>query len=128
MRLNEVADFTRIQPFPDATNETSLYIGTKVSAASEARFARVPLEIWSPRVTPRINPRAELPRVIDQTAIANGVACPVGTWGSPLWTGDELAFREARALRGCSQVYLDASHRGTVTDLARVYWVKVERY
>jgi hypothetical protein len=59
--------------------------------------------------------------------VVDGVACPVSDWGSPLWTGDKQAFKQSRTLRGRSE-YLQAAHRGTVTDLARVYWVKVEKY
>src|SRR5205807_171042 len=59
--------------------------------------------------------------------VAQGVACPVADWGSPLWTGDNKGFKESRVLRGHSE-YLQSAHRGTISDLARLYWVKVERY
>lgn len=127
LRMDEIVDLTRIQPFPDATNETSIYIGTKVAAAQEAIVEQVPQYSWEPKRSPRINPRAELAEVCGQTEIVKGMAGPVSDWGSPLWTGDQEAFSEARALRGKSS-YLAAAHRGTVSDLARVYWVKVECY
>jgi methylase of polypeptide subunit release factors len=127
LRVDEISDLTRIQPFPDATNATSLYIGTKVATAAEAKFTQVPEEIWAPTRSARIDPRADLGDVLQEASIAKGVACPVSEWGSPLWTGDEGAFEESRALRGRS-AYLADAHRGTISDLARVYWVKVERY
>jgi hypothetical protein len=65
--------------------------------------------------------------VLNNTTVVEGVASPVSDWGSPLWTGDKDAFKESRALRGRSE-YLQFAHRGTISDLARVYWVKVEKY
>ena len=57
----------------------------------------------------------------------DGFACPVGDWGTPLFTGDREHFAQSSFLRG-SSFYLDFAHRGTISDCARVYWVKVERY
>lgn len=127
LRVDEIGDLTGIQPFPDATNETSIYVGTKVTTAKKAVFEHVPQYLWVPKRSPRINPRADLAEVLDQINIVKGMACPVSDWGSPLWTGDQSAFSESKVLRGKSP-YLTAAHRGTISDLARVYWVKVERY
>ena len=120
MRVEEIGDLTRIQPFPDATNETSIYIGTKVAKAKKAVFKEVPLYFWLPKGSPRINPRCDLAEVADRTSVVKGMACPVSDWGSPLWTGDQSAFPESKVLRGKSP-YLSAAHRGTISDLASVY-------
>ncbi|HEX3948227.1 MAG TPA: N-6 DNA methylase [Steroidobacteraceae bacterium] len=127
IRTNKIADLRRIQPFPDATNETSIYIGTKVASFENAIFSQIPAETWIPKKSPRTNPLTNLQDVLSDMTIVKGVACPVSAWGSPLWTGDKNAFRESRLLRGQSS-YLRNAHRGTISDLARVYWVKVERY
>jgi len=127
IRVDAIADLRRIQPFPDATNETGIYIATKVASAREAVFEQVPGETWVPRGSGRVDPLAKLRDVLESSNVIEGVACPVSDWGSPLWTGDRQAFDESRALRGRSE-YLRRAHRGTVSDLARVYWVKVERY
>ena len=47
--------------------------------------------------------------------------------GYSFFTGDIAHFRQSAFLRGNSH-YLHASHRGTISDCARVYWVKVVRY
>lgn len=127
LRMDTLADLRRIQPFPDATNETSIYIATKVASAKKAKFDQIPEEMWIPKQSNRIDPLARLHDVLDNTTVVEGVACPVSDWGSPLWTGDKQSFKEARALRGQSD-YLQRAHRGTISDLARVYWVKVEKY
>ncbi len=125
--VNEIADLTHLQPFPDATNETAIYIATKVPNGADVEFDRIPHEIWFPQTSGRIDPRIPLQEVLQQIQVKQGLACPVSDWGSPLWTGDRSAFRESSALRGRS-LYLKRSHRGTISDLARVFWVKVERY
>ncbi|MGH7960409.1 MAG: hypothetical protein ACRERD_01100 [Candidatus Binatia bacterium] len=57
----------------------------------------------------------------------DGAACPVGEWGTPLFTGNFAHFNASAFLRGKSP-YLAYSHRGTISDCARVYWVKVLKY
>lgn len=127
VRMDSLADLRQIQPFPDATNETAIYIATKVASTKSAEFDQVPEETWISKNSVRIDPLATLDNVLEGMTVLDGVACPVSDWGSPLWTGDKRAFKESRPLRGRSE-YLHAAHRGTVTDLARVYWVKVEKY
>jgi len=127
LRMDALADLRRVQPFPDATNETSIYIGTKVPSEQDAVFQQVAAETWLPKNSARIDPRTSLDDVLRDINVVQGVACPVSDWGSPLWTGDKEAFKESSVLRGHSE-YLERSHRGTISDLARVYWVKVERY
>ena len=118
---------TGIQPFPDATNETSIYIATKVAPADKARFGETHYENWEPKDVVRIDPRTSLSEVLKSVKIRDGVACPVSDWGSPFWTGDSSSFKESVGMRGKSS-YLKSAHRGTISDLARVYWVKVEKY
>lgn len=128
LRMTELADLSHLQPFPDATNETSIYVATKVQTAQQAEFSAIPHETWLAQDSSgRIDPQMSLSSVLGQIAVRAGQACPVADWGSPLWTGDKQAFQEASALRGRSD-YLEAAHRGTISDLARVFWVKVERY
>ncbi|HET7062618.1 MAG TPA: N-6 DNA methylase [Nitrosospira sp.] len=127
LRMTALSDLRSIQPFPDATNETSIYLATKVGATKDAKFKSIPTETWTPKGSGRINPRASLTSVLDSVSITQGFAFPVSDWGSPLWTGDKSRFDESRNLQGRSP-YLDNAHRGTISDLARVYWVKVEKY
>ncbi len=127
LRMDEITNLTRLQPFPDATNETSIYIATKVAKAEVARFSETQYESWLPNGVVRVDPRSTLPEVLRSMDIRKGVACPVTDWGSPLWTGETAAFTESSVMRGNSP-YLEAAHRGTISDLARVFWVKVEQY
>lgn len=127
LKMTALADLRRIQPFPDATNETSIYLATKVGAKQGVTFKSIPAETWIPKGSSRINPQASLESVLSDISLANGFAFPVSEWGSPLWTGSKGDFNESRNLRGHSP-YLQNAHRGTISDLARVYWVKVEKY
>ena len=75
----------------------------------------------------RIPTRATLKEVYGWCDILDGTASPVGDWGTPLFTGSARDFAGASFLRGSSEYYASA-RRGTVSDLARVYWVKVLKY
>ena len=126
--IEMIEDLTRLQPFPDASNQTSVYVATKVNAVSKARFERVDCKIWEPlRGRSRISPNASLASVYESCKIRDGIACPVREWGTPLFTGSPNHFERAAFLRGQSD-YLERAHRGTVSDCARVYWVKVLKY
>lgn len=127
IRMDSIEDVSSIQPFPDASNETGLYLATKVESYAQAPFDQIPCRIWEPSNSSRIDPTLSLFQVLTQVRIQEGVACPVAGFGSPLWTGDIAKFRSVQFLRGSSR-YLQVAHRGTVNDLARVYWVKVEKY
>lgn len=128
LRMTRIENLTNIQPFPDATNETAIYISRKVESVEEARFDRVPYGIWhAERGRSRINPNTSLLDVRQYCKIKEGAACPVGDWGSPLFSGDMAHFQQASFLRGIS-AYLQSAHRGTVSDCARVFWLKVLRY
>ena len=128
LRLTRIEDLTSIQPFSDATNETAIYIARKVNEERDARFDRVPCGVWIPtRGKTRIPQNAPLQQVYEWCEIVEGAACPVGDWGSPLFTGDMAHFQNASFLRGHSP-YLHHAHRGTISDCARVFWVKVLRY
>jgi len=127
VRLDQIEDLTAIQPFPDASNETAIYIATKVESTAEAEFSEVPCRIWSPKKSTRINPALSLAEVLEQVSFADGEACPVAEFGSPLFMGKKTDYDEVAVLRGKSE-YLLQAHRGTVSDLARVFWVRIERY
>ena len=128
LRTLLIEDMTNIQPFPDATNQTGVYVAEKVKSHKAAIWDRVPCNIWKPHNhVVRIPPTASLAEVRSLVSVLPGSACPVGSWGSPLFTGDRSHYEDAAFLKGSSP-YLDDAHRGTVSDCARVYWVKVLRY
>ena len=128
LNIRHIEDMTRIQPFPDATNATALYIAQKVRPSSKAKFRKTVCKLWNPLTgKSRISSSSSLNEVYEVCDIEDGVACPIGEWGTPLFTGDVKHFKQSAYLRGSSQ-YLQTSHRGTVSDLARVYWVKVLRF
>lgn len=128
LRITTIEDLTRLQPFPDATNETAVYVAKKVRPASRAHFRQTDCKIWVPqRGKSRIPAAASLDQVYEWCEILDGAACPVREWGTPLFTGDISHYRQSAFLRGKSE-YLTSAHRGTVTDCARVYWVKVLKY
>ena len=128
LRIKQIEDLTRLQPFPDAANQTSLYIAQKVRPAKRALFTRTLCRVWNPkRGKARIPPTTPLAEVYKWCEIADGAACPVREWGTPLFTGDFAQFSASSFLRGSSP-YLAQSHRGTISDCARVHWVKVLKY
>ena len=128
LRIASIEDLTRLQPFPDATNETAIYVAEKVRPATRAQFLRTDCKVWLPqRGKSRIPTGTLLPEVYASCEIREGAACPVREWGSPLFTGDISHFHQSEFLRGQSH-YLSSSHRGTISDCARVYWVDVLKY
>lgn len=127
LRMDRIEDLTALQPFPDASNETGMYIATKVASTVQAEFSEIPCRIWTPRKSSRINPSLPLIEVLERVSLEDGEACPVADFGSPLFTGKKADYTEVAVLRGTSG-YLRRAHRGTVSDLARVFWVKVEDY
>ena len=61
--------------------------------ASLARFASTDCRIWRPKPGKlRISPASSLAQVYESCRIDNGAACPVGDWGTPLFTGDSAEF------------------------------------
>jgi len=99
-----------------------------VRPASKAHFRQTDCKIWVPqRGKSRIPTATPLSEVYDWCEILDGAACPVREWGTPLFTGDISHYRQSAFLRGISD-YLASAHRGTVSDCARVYWVKVLKY
>lgn len=127
LRVDEIEDLTALQPFPDASNETAIYIATKVASATQAKFSTIPCRKWTPKESSRIDPSLSLAEVLERVSLDNGEACPVANFGSPLFTGKKADCDRVVMLRGTSG-YLKRAHRGTVSDLARVFWVKVEKY
>jgi hypothetical protein len=68
-----------------------------------------------------------LAQVRESCAVVEGTATPIGEWGTPFFTGDLAHYHASAFLRGQSP-YLERAHRGTISDCARVYWVKVLKY
>jgi hypothetical protein len=124
--VREVHDFTRVQPFPDPSNQTGIYIAQRVSHKKEARFAQVPCFVWKTRPA-RVPPNTPLKDVLASADIREAIASPVAGWGSPWFMGSRETRRAGSALGGES-CYLPLAHRGTVTDASRIYWLKVEGY
>ena len=103
LRINLIEDLTALQPFPDATNETSLYIAKKVDSVAKAKFNHIPCRIWKPRSRlGRIPPATPLKRIYQLCTIKDGQACPVGDWGSPFFTGDQDHYAQSSFLKGKS--------------------------
>lgn len=125
--INAIEDLTAIQPFPDATNATGVYIATKIDDSESSQPKLIPLRKWKPIDGARVNDKLSLEEVLTKVEIETGVACPVAEFGSPLYTGSERDLKDVLHLRGNS-LYVIRARRGTVTDLSRVFWVKVERY
>ena len=127
LRFDSIEDLTRIKPFPDAENEPAILLGSKVISAEECAFEKVPCLIWFPKDKANIDTSLSLAEVLEKVEIRGGIAAPVSVFGSPLFIGDAEVFDEVSYLKGPS-VYLPEAHRGIINDLARVYWVKVEKY
>ncbi len=126
--IERIEELSNIQPFPDASNQTSIYIAQKVTNKDSAEFSQIPCRIWHPKKSARINPSWTIEEVKDVIDFEDGEASPVAEFGSPLFLGKRQNYDSVANLRGVSDEYLSRSHRGTVTDLARVFWVKVEKY
>ena len=128
LSVQTIEDLTRVRAFADALNETGVYVATKVTPSDRAHFTRTTCKIWIPQPgKSRIPTDASLADAYAACDIVDGAACPIGGWGTPLFTGDIDSFAEAAFLRGDSE-YRGASHRGTISDCARVYWVKLLKY
>ena len=128
LRTRLIEDLTDLRPFPDAENETAIYVAEKVPERRRGLGSRVPCRIWSAgRGARRVAPSTTLKEVYRLCNIEEGVARPIGELGSPYFTGSDAQYRASVFLRGTSE-YLNTAHRGTVTDCARVYWVNVLRY
>lgn len=127
INIDLIEDLTDIQPFPDATNATGIYIGTKINKDKFFVSENYDCNIWKAINSSRINPNLSLEQVLNGVQIIQGSASPVSELGSPLFTGEKSEFEKLKVLGGESP-YLKRAHRGTVTDLARVYWVKILKY
>ena len=115
-----------LQPFPDASNETSLILAQKGGVAASRRGYRIPYIVWT-RSDGKggIRPWMTLRQVLNLTARNELRAEPINGWGSPFFTGTRADAIAIRPFKGSSPYYLDRSHKGTTTDCSPVYWVKV---
>lgn len=124
-----IDDLIDLQPFPDAANETSLFCVRKGMRPSEESLypqGGIAWLEWNRREgVGRIDPRLTLDQVEAKTHRVQKLALPVAEEGSPLFVGTEEEIEEVHPLRGRSDEYLQRSHKGTTTDLSRVYWVKL---
>lgn len=125
--LECIEDMTAVQPFSDANNSTGIYVGRKVPTTEQVNFDQTRCLTWHPLRGVRLDPNRKLAETLQQVEIIEDVACPVADFGAPLFTGSREDFDRVHFLRGTSP-YLKRARRGTVNDLSRVYWVKVERY
>ena len=84
LKVKQIEDMTNLQPFPDATNETAVYIAEKVRPSCKAQFQKTVCKIWKPqRGKSRVVPSSSLAEVYGACEIEDGSACPVGEWGTP---------------------------------------------
>lgn len=127
IKVDRIENLSSIQPFPDALNETGLYFAHRVENAFEIDFDEVPCFNWKAKNSSRIHPDIKLSDLASYVDIERDMAAPVSEFGSPLFSGKKSTFLALQKLRGKS-AYLHLAHRGTVNDLARVYWVKVKKY
>ncbi len=124
-----IDDLVPLLPFPDAANETALLVLKKGHRGEDPEDVYPPdgVEYKAWRRTKgrgRIDPRLSLTKVRAVTEEVPLVATPISDRGSPLYTGDRNDVCRIRAFRGKSN-YEVSAHKGTTTDAARVYWVKI---
>jgi hypothetical protein len=124
--VDEIHDLTRIQVFPDASNATGIYVARKTARAADATFESIRCTRWTASPS-RVDAGRSLSEVLAGTTRAEEIAAPVAGWGSPWFTGSRSVFDACHRMRGRS-AYLTEAHRGTVTDAARLYWLKVLEY
>lgn len=127
-----IDDLVALRPFPDAQNETSLIVAKKGKDGDSPNKIYspkgIPYTVWSLRdKRTRLETWFPLSRVIEITNREELNAIPIAERGSPLFTGSINDVRTIEHFKG-SSAYLTKSHKGTTTDLARVYWVKVVSY
>ncbi|MBM4033160.1 MAG: hypothetical protein FJ291_15445 [Planctomycetes bacterium] len=127
-----IDDLVALNPFPDARNETSLLVARKGDEGQETApiypASGVPYTVWTRRANgPRVETSHSLEQVLDRTLRQELRAVPITEVGSPLFTGSAADIEAIPRFRGRSP-YLEQAHKGTTTDLSRVYWVKVLAY
>lgn len=125
LQFIKLEDLTAIRPFPDAENETSIFIGQKVCDTQSRNVDEIAFTRWKPRGTSRIDPQSTLAQVRENIDFIDGIAKPVRDLGSPLFTGSREDYYLGSKIAGETEYYFRRSHRGTVNDRARIFWVKV---
>ncbi len=123
-----IDDLVALRPFPDAENETSLIVLRKGRRRDRDRDVYpqdgIPYTVWQgakPSVWLSLDKVAEITK---RTTLR---ATPIADRGSPLYIGSPADVKAIQPFKGQSR-YMERSHKGTTTDLARVYWVKVLAY
>ena len=127
-----IDDLVSLQPFPDAQNETSLIVAKKgkegISSDKIYPETGIPYLKWTKkRGTGRIETWYSLEDVNKLTDRTQLYAVPIANRGSPLFTGTQEDMELIKPFKGNSE-YIEFSHKGTTTDLSRVYWVKLLDY
>jgi len=127
-----IDDLIALKPFPDAQNETSLIVARKGKSLPKSSKVYppggIPYTVWKRRDnSERLETWHSLDKVTKITDRTVLRAVPIAERGSPLFTGTVSDVKAINPFKGSSQ-YLAKAHKGTTTDLARVYWVKVLSY
>jgi hypothetical protein len=130
--LETIDDLVRLKPFPDAQNETSLIAARKGEKGENHRriypATGIPYTVWrNKNIRTRLETWYPLDKVLNLTDHVELRAVPIAKHGSPLFTGTPVDVKAIRPFKGRSP-YLEKSHKGTTTDLAQVYWVKLSAY
>lgn len=127
LKLIQMEDMSEVQLFSDANNETALYIAEKVVTAEE--YTSAPCKVWKPILGNRIPSSLSVVEALSRVKREEVEAIQISeTPGSPYFIGSREKYNRIVSLRGQSTYYLKKAHRGTVTDFARVYWLKVKSY
>lgn len=124
-----IDDLVSLLPFPDATNKTSLIVARKARSGEKAQAvyppSGMPYLVWNrTQGSGRVDPRLSLEQVEAITQREEWRAVPIADRGSPLFTGAPADVAAIKPFKGHSP-YLADAHKGTTTDAARIYWVKV---
>lgn len=125
---SSIDDLVALQPFPDASNETSMIVAKKArhtnSGAATYPLSGIPTTVWSKKpLADAIQPWMSLEEVASLTTRTHLFAEPVAEDGSPIFFGTKTELQSIRPFRGRSP-YLPFAHKGTTTDKSVVYWVK----
>lgn len=127
-------DLVDLQPFPDAQNETSIIIAKKGEQGVQSDDTLVypedglPYIKWTKKPgVGRIETWYSLDMVNELINMTELYAVPIANRGSPLFSGTREDISAIKLFKGNSS-YITKSHKGTTTDLARIFWVKILDY
>lgn len=128
LKLTQVEDMSRVQLFSDANNETALYVAEKVMSPG-VEYSSAPCKVWRPVHGARIPSTLTVAQALARVEREEAEAIQINeTPGAPYFIGRREEYNRIISLRGQSTYYLEKARRGTVTDYARIYWLKVTAY